>query len=262
MNILGAIGAATLARLRKLVQRFAVLGTVLARAGRRASWSRITRDVFARQVLFTGVEALKFVSLIALMAGISVVVQAHILLRQTGQAALLGPLLVTGIIREAAPLLVNLIIIGRSGTAMAAELANMRIGGEIHVLEAQGISILDYLVMPRVLAMAVAAFALTMWFVIVAFTSGYAFGVLAGVPIGDPDVFANLILRGVRPADVYNLLTKTLIPGMFTAVICATEGLSVQHAITEVPQAVTRAVTGSMTALFIILIIISVLTYV
>ncbi len=58
-----------------------------------------------------------------------------------------------------------------------------------------------------------------------------------------------------------NLLAKTLIPGLLTAGICLLEGLSVQVAITEVPQAATRAVVRSMAALFLVSAIVSVLTY-
>jgi ABC-type transporter Mla maintaining outer membrane lipid asymmetry permease subunit MlaE len=61
---------------------------------------------------------------------------------------------------------------------------------------------------------------------------------------------------------VYNLLAKTLVPGLFTAGICIIEGLSVRYSITEVPQAATRAVVRSIAALFIISAIVSVLTYI
>ena len=119
-----------------------------------------------------------------------------------------------------------------------------------------------YLAIPRALAFALSVFCLTIWFTIIAFISGYAFGILFGVGATDPVIFMNAVLKGLHPADVYNLLAKTLVPGLFTAGICIMEGLSVRYSITEVPQAATRAVVRSIATLFIISAVVSVLTYI
>ena len=262
MTILGHIGKKTLAQGRATSRVFAVAWTVLRLAAQPRYWSRTVRAVFARQILFTGVEALKFVSLVAFITGIGVVVQAQLWLGKTGQTALLGPILVMVIIREVAPLLVNFIVIGRSGNAIATELASMKVSGEIRVLEAQGLDTLVYLAMPRVLGMAVSVFCLTIAFIAVSFASGYFCGVLMGVGAAEPRMFIDSILKDVHLPDVFNLLAKTLIPGILTSVICILEGLSVQRAITEVPQAATRAVVRSIAALFIVSVIVSILSYI
>ena len=248
--------------MRAVTHLFAVLGSILGQATRPRHWPRTTREVFARQILFTGVEALPFVSMVAFLTGISVVVQAQVWLSKAGQSELLGGILVTVIIREVAPLLVNFIVIGRSGAAMAVELGNMKVLGETNVLEAQGMDALRYLAIPRALATTVSVFCLTIWCIVVSFVSGYAFGILFGACATDPVIFLNIVLKGLRPADVYNLLAKTLVPGLFTAGICIIEGLNVRYSITEVPQAATRAVVRSIAALFIISAIVSVLTYI
>ncbi|MGI6088225.1 MAG: ABC transporter permease [Kiritimatiellia bacterium] len=260
-NFLHRIGARFNSRLAGANYLAATAGTLLWMVWQPRRWPRTTRNVFARQLLFTGVEALKFVALAALMVGISVVVQAQLWLGKAGQADLLGKILVMVIIRELGPLLVNFIIIGRSGNAIATELAGMKINGEIQVLESQGIDPLLYLAMPRALAMAVAVLCLTVWFIVISLTSGYICGILVGVGAGDPLIFLDSVLKGLRPADVFNLLFKTLLPGMTTGLICVMEGLSVKTALTEVPQAATRAVVASIGALFVISAIISVITY-
>ena len=262
MTFSGTIGQHTITRMRETAHLFAVLGSILGQATRPRHWPRTTRTVFARQVLFTGVEALRFVSLVAFLTGISVVVQAQVWLGKAGQSEMLGAVLIAVILREVAPLLVNFIVIGRSGTAIAVELATMKVFGEIKVLEAQGLDTLLYLAIPRALAFALSVFCLTIWFTIVAFVSGYAFGILFGIGAADPVIFMNTVLKGLHPADVYNLLAKTLVPGLVTACICIMEGLSVRYSITEVPQAATRAVVRSIAALFIISAIVSVLTYI
>ena len=262
MTFIGTIGQHTINRMRAVTHLFAVLSSILGQATRPRHWPRTTRAVFARQMLFTGIEALPFVSMVAFLTGISVVVQAQVWLSKAGQSEFLGTILVAVIIREVAPLLVNFIVIGRSGAAMTVELGNMKVLGETRVLEAQGMDALLYLAIPRSLAMAVSVFCLTMWWIVVSFVSGYAFGILFGAGGTDPVIFLKIVLHALRPADVYNLLAKTLVPGLFTAGICIIEGLSVRYSITEVPQAATRAVVRSIAALFIISAVVSVLTYI
>lgn len=224
-------------------------------------WRRPTRNVLARQILFTGVDAIGFVSLIAFMIGISVVVQAQMWTGRFGQSALLGPLLLTVIVRELAPLLTNFVIIGRSGTAVATELGNMKIHGEVRLLDAMGLDPFLYLVLPRTIAIAVSIFCLTVLFSLVALTGGYLVGALTGVTQATPLQFANTVLGALSQADVWNLLIKTLVPGLLTGAICSIEGLSVTDSVTEVPQAATRAVVRSTTALFVLSALVSVATY-
>src|SRR5437762_1663212 len=87
----------------------------------------------------------------------------------------------------------------RGGSAITTELGFMKAGGEVRVLEAQGIEPLVFLVMPRVLAMAVSAFCLTVIFVLVAFASGYGFGAFIGQANPDPSVFFNGVFRPIHP---------------------------------------------------------------
>jgi phospholipid/cholesterol/gamma-HCH transport system permease protein len=158
-------------------------------------------------------------------------------------------------------LLVNFIVIGRSATAMAAELAGMKVRDEIDVLDAQGLDPFLYLVLPRAVAFAVSVFCLTLVFVVVALGSGYLCGAFLGTGPGDPNIFVNSVLRGVVPGDVATLMAKTLIPGLLTGVIAALEGLSIEGVATDIPQAVTRSVFRSNLAVINVSVIVSVLTY-
>ena len=238
-----------------------MIWTVLRLALKPGSWPRTVRDVFARQLLFTGVEALRFIGLVGVLVGISVVLQAQLWLGKFGQSALLGPILVAVVVREAGPLLASFIVIARSGTAIAAELASMRVNNEIRVLDAQGIEPLVYLVMPRVLGVAVSILCLGIVFVAVSLGSGYLCGVLLRVSPADPRMFTESVFGAIGRADFANLLAKTLIPGLLTGGICCLEGLSVMGSITEVPQAATRSVVRSIGALFVVSAVVSLLTY-
>lgn len=259
---LGRIGANAIGKLRIHSDTAAIAWGVFCAAFRRDTWPRTVRNVFARQILFTGYEASRFIALLAVMVGISVVVQMQVWLARVGQTGLLGPVLVMVIVRELGPLLVNFIVLGRSGTAMATELGNMKVAGEVNVLDAQGLDPFIYLVVPRVLGMAISVFCLTIIFIIVSFFSGYLIGLLLGANPGPFVLFVESVFRAVSPQDVVNVLVKTFIPGAMTGVICSMEGLSVEASITEVPQVMTRAVVRSVGALFVVSAIMSILTYV
>jgi phospholipid/cholesterol/gamma-HCH transport system permease protein len=255
------LGAATLESARRAVQTAAVCGALLARLFRPRHWPQPTRDVLARQILFTGFDAIGFVALLALLVGVSVVLQTQVWLTRLGQAGAVGPILVAVIIREAGPLLVNFIVIGRSGTAISSELSSMRVHDEIRVLESQGIDPLGYLLLPRAVGAAISVFCLTVLFVAVSLASGYGSGWLMGAPVGPPSTFLDSVFGAIHPADAANLAAKTLIPGFLTGVLCSIEGLSVRGAVTEIPQAATRGVVRSVRALFLTSVLISLVTY-
>jgi phospholipid/cholesterol/gamma-HCH transport system permease protein len=261
MNILAKTGDFAIAKWRNVRNTVSVAWGVLCLAVSPKSWPRTVREQVAKQLLFTGVEAIGLTTVIAVLAGISIVVQAQLWLNRFGQSEVLGPLLVAIIIREVAPMLVNFVVIGRSGTAIATELANMRVRHEVDVLDAQGIEPTLYLIMPRVIGMIASVFCLTVIFVTVCFGSGYLFGLLIGVAAGDPVVFLRSVLGAVSPADIVNLFAKTLVPGLVTGTICSMEGLSIGGTVTEVPQAVTRAVVRSIVALLVVSVAISIVTY-
>lgn len=261
MRFVGGVGRRTLEKLRGLRYLLAVAWTVLAVAVRPRYWNRTVRNVMARQILFTGYEATRFVGLIALLVGMSIVVQTEVWLSAVGQTQLLGPVLVAVVIREVGPLLTNFVVLGRSGTAIATELGIMKVNGEVQVLDAYGLDPFIYLCMTRILGVAVSVFCLTVVFIFISFFSGYLFGSLLGANIIEPGRFTTSVFGALRPSDVWNLLAKTFIPGLLTGTICCVEGLSVGRAFTEVPQAASRAVVRSATALFIVSAIVSVLTY-
>jgi phospholipid/cholesterol/gamma-HCH transport system permease protein len=261
MSFVGTLGKQTIHILQREQHVAGVATTVVAAACRAACWSRPIRNVLARQILFTGVDAMRFVGMIALLVGLSVVLQTQVWLSRFGQSTLIGPLLVAVIVREAAPLLVNFVVIGRSGTAISSELSTMRVAGEIRLLDGMGLDPLIYLVMPRVMGVAVSVFCLTILFIALSFISGYAGGLLLGLNVGAPSVFVHSVFAAIQPADVLNVLAKTLIPGLLTGTICCIEGMSVRGAMTEVPQAATRGVMRSVGAMFIVLALVSMLTY-
>src|SRR5512140_2271788 len=122
----------------------------------------VVRDVLWRQVYFTSVKAAPYTLFLALLVALAVAAQSPFAAGAGGEV--LGAVLVATLVRELAPLLTAWIVIARSGTAIAAELATMRIEGEIDALVGMGIDPFEYLVLPRVLGAAVAVLSLTVLF--------------------------------------------------------------------------------------------------
>jgi phospholipid/cholesterol/gamma-HCH transport system permease protein len=238
-----------------------VLGTTLLLGTKARQWRRTVRKIFAQQLLHFGVKSLPFILILAVLVGISIVVQLDVWTGRLGQSQKLGPLLVAVVARELAPLFANFVLIVRGGSAIATELGLMKAGGEVRVLEAQGIEPLPFLVMPRVFAMAISAFCLTVIFVMVAFASGFSFGALFGHTNADPTVFINSVFKAVHPFDAIGLLVKCLVPALLTGVICSIDGLSAEAGVTNVPAVVKKALARSLAALFLTSVIVSFLTY-
>lgn len=239
----------------------AVAFTVLPASLQPRHWPRTVRNVFARQLLATGVESVFFVSFLGVLVGVTVVVETYHWLDKVGLSRQTGSLLVVLVARELGPLFVNFIVLVRSGSVMASELGVMQVSGEVRALEAQGIEPFLYLLMPRVLAMTVATISLTAVFNAVAFASGYGFGVFSGVMPEYPEVFLNNVFKTIEADDVLNILAKSLVPAWLAAVICCTEGLGAGGSLIDVPLATKRALRRSVAAIFVSFLVISLLTY-
>jgi phospholipid/cholesterol/gamma-HCH transport system permease protein len=261
LRMIGGLGERVWAQWDELRHAAAVIGTMVYVSLQPRCWVRAVRKAVARQVLVIGVEPLWFVGAVAVFVGISVVVQLTFWTGEAGQSQLLGPLLVAVVARELGPLLINLIVIVRSGSAMTTELGVLRINGEVRALEAQGSDPFTHLVLPRVLGMAVATFCLTIAFILVAFASGYVFAAWMGKGSRDLFLFVDTVSSAVQPKDVLNILAKSLVPALFASASCCIGGLGVGASVTDIPPATQRALTRSVAGLFLISAVVSVLTY-
>ena len=145
---LGRIVAAPGAVFLHVIHIFSVTWAVIVHSTKPSTWSAPARNVLARQVLFSGIEGVVFISLMALLIGVSVVLQASTWLSTLGQSTYVGPVLVVLVVREVGPLMTNFIVIGRSGVAIATEMSEMKVRGEVRVLDSLGIDPFLYLVVP------------------------------------------------------------------------------------------------------------------
>ena len=209
----------------------------------RQGFTEILKGV-AAQIYFTGFQALPIVSMLALIAGTLIIVQVSSQLSRVGGGNLLGNLLVVLIIRELGPLITALVVIARSGTAVASELGNMKVNREIEALESMGINPLSFIVFPRLVGGVISVVCLAFYFCVVALFGGYLVSQLVH-PISF-DFFVESIAFSISRADVFLFLLKNIFSGTIIFVICCYQGFLVKQSFTEVPQVTTKAVVNSI----------------
>jgi phospholipid/cholesterol/gamma-HCH transport system permease protein len=219
--------------------------TLVARRGRMRP---AVRSVWRAQVYFTGVEAIPFASLLALLVAMVVVVQAR-LAGAAGEGGPLGRLLVIVVVRELGPLAVATVVVARTCSAIAAELGAMRVSGEVDALAGMGIDPFEYLVLPRVVGVGTAVVCLGVLFATLSVLAGALLtSLVTTVSAGD---VLDIVGANMSPVDHLVVLAKTAVPGVLMAAISCEEGLSASRSSTAVPPAVTRAVVRSMTVVFL-----------
>lgn len=207
------------------------------------------RSVFLKQIYFTGLEATRIIVLVALILG-TVIVSQVLGLAGSGSGSLTGKVLVWVVFLELGPLLTAMIVIARSGTAIAAELGAMKINGEIRSLELMGIPPERYLLLPRIVGVCLSVMLLTVYFVLTAFAGGFLIVSLGRhVPY---DQFIQGIMASLGLREVAMLLAKGGAFGLVIPAICCNVGISVGTSATEIPQAATRAVITSLFAVFLL----------
>ncbi len=200
------------------------------------------RRVIWRQVYFTGNQAWRLIAISAFL--LSSLVLFHQKAATLGDKTAWAPLFIALFIRELAPLLSLSIVIARSISATASELAAMRAQGEIDALRAAGVSPLSYLVFPRVIGGAFSTFFLSIHFVIVALICSFFF-LRSQMDIGAVEYLSTL-LSFLSPMDFVLWIFKTFVLSFFAFLLATYCGLSTQGASFEIPQATTRAVMTSL----------------
>jgi phospholipid/cholesterol/gamma-HCH transport system permease protein len=202
-------------------------------------------EITLRQVYFTAVQALKVVTVISLALGTVIIVQIGTQLSFLGGGIeFIVPILVLVLFREVGPLLTAIIVIGRSGTAIATELGNIVIAHELEAIEVMGINPVYFIVTPRIIGVTVAVICLTIVFITVGLLGGFWVSKLI-LPITFPAFLQELEIA-LTASDLLFAFLKSLIFGLLISLTCTYYGLTVRYSLIEVPQAATRGVVSAM----------------
>ena len=215
------------------------LGVILKKSGVARS---VIRPRIRQEISRAGVALLPMFLFVALALGFLVIGQTVSALARVGATSYLGTTMVFVIVRELGPLLAAVLVLARVGTAHVIELGTARALGEVEALEALGIDPVHYLIVPRVIGMALGIFALTIYLILGALGSGYLWAFLQDVPLTPGDYFRQ-IAESLSWLDFVLLALKTTAFGFFIAIVTCYHGLAQPLRLEDVSRVAVRAVT-------------------
>jgi phospholipid/cholesterol/gamma-HCH transport system permease protein len=196
-----------------------------------------------RQIWFIGWKSLVVICLTGAFTGMVLALQGFPTLRRVGSEAFLGPLVALSLIRELGPVLAALMVTGRAGSSIAAEIGIMRTNEQIDALELMGLNPLRYLVVPNLLACAIALPLLAAIFDVIGIFGGYLVGVrLLGL---NPGTYFGEMTNYVETNDVVGGIYKSMSFGVLIAWVCCYKGFYSRFGAEGVSAATTQAVVNT-----------------
>jgi phospholipid/cholesterol/gamma-HCH transport system permease protein len=220
------------------------LGVMISRFG---AARQVMRPRVFQEISRAGLRLLPMFLFISAALGLVVIGQTVSWLTRVGAINYLGTVMVVVVVRELGPLVAALLVLARIGTANVIELGTARAMGEVEALEALGIDPVHYLVVPRVVGMALGVFALTVYLILGALLSGYLWAFLQDVPLRPGDYFHQLAVA-LSGLDFALLAIKAVAFGSIIALVTCYHGLAQPLRLEEVSRATVAAVAQSIVA--------------
>ncbi len=250
-SVLGRIGAAALESARETTAMLAFLGEVslafVRLLERRARYRRSDLLLVLQEV---GAQALPIVSLISFLVGVILAYVGAVQLRQFGAQIYVADLVGIGMTREMGAMMAAVIMAGRTGAAFAAQLGTMQVNEEIDALTTLGISPIEFLVLPRILALAIMMPLLCLYADLLGLLGGMAVGV-GMLDLGVVEYYVRTA-GAISIADCVAGLIKASVFGVLVAVAGCLRGIQCGRSSAAVGAATTSAVVTG-----IVLIIVS-----
>lgn len=201
------------------------------------------RDCFS-EMQQCGAMALPIVSLISLLVGLIMAYQAAVQLRQFGADIFVADLVGLAVVREMGPMMAAVVLAGRTGAAFAAQIGNMKTGEEIDALETLGIAPVEFLVLPRLVA-------LTLMMPLLALYAN-CLGVLGGMFVSasvldiPPSAYWVETQTIIDLSDLSSGLIKSVVFGVIVAVAGCLRGMQCERSAAGVGHAATSAVVTAI----------------
>jgi phospholipid/cholesterol/gamma-HCH transport system permease protein len=245
MDLIRKVGALTFFGLR----RSGRMGLFLAKTLLYALTPPLKFSLILKQIRFIGFQSTLVIFLTGAFTGMVLSLQGYYTLTRFGSEALLGPMVALSLIRELGPVLSALMVTGRAGSAMTAEIGIMRNTEQIDALELMGLNPFRYLIVPKLLAGIIALPLLSAIFDVVGIFGGYLVGVkLLG--IGEGTYFAEMASY-VDMEDILGGVYKSLSFGALITWVCCYKGYSSGFGAEGVSRATTQAVVLSSVLILI-----------
>jgi len=206
-----------------------------------------------------GTHSLPIVGMISFLIGAIIALQASYTLGRWGADRYIATLVIVSALREMAPLMAAILITGRSGSAITAEIGTMRVNEEIDALEVMGIDPIRFLVVPRFVAMVLAVPAVTIVAMFVMVAGGLLASVyVVGVPL---PVYMEETVNAMAGKDLLIGLTKSLFFGVAICWVGVYRGLQVEGGAEDVGRKTTSSVVTSIFLLIVIDLLFTVFFY-
>jgi phospholipid/cholesterol/gamma-HCH transport system permease protein len=243
--VIRAIGSGFLALLRDLGHMFLFLLDSLSFVFRPPFKFRI----LLRQIRFFGNKSVVVILLTGSFTGMVLALQIFYTLNKFGSEALLGPAVALSLIRELGPVLSGLMVTGRAGSALTAEIGIMRITEQIDALTSMALNPLRYLIVPNIVAAIIVFPLLTSIFDLIGIYGGYLVGVkLLGVA---PGTYFSLMKDFIDMEDIRIGLYKSVSFGVIVSWVCCYKGFFTEYGAEGVSKATTSAVVMSSVLILI-----------
>jgi phospholipid/cholesterol/gamma-HCH transport system permease protein len=212
--------------------------------------NRATYSSLVSQIIFSGIDALPPIILLALASGVSLTSMLLKNVQIFGSTADIVNILSEVVALELGCLLTAIILVGRSGSAITIDLGNMKLNREIEGLELLGINVNHLFVTPRLLGAAISQLVLAIFFSSLSVVSAIAFN--ATLYSSSYWNYLGEIPLAFNPADLLLFVVKNLLFGLIIGVTACYHGLQVRHSVTEVPQQSQRAIVNSLSIIFLL----------
>ncbi len=201
------------------------------------------------QIIFSGIDGLFITTSIGLILGLTVIFKLIAFMSPLIGSNALAGILIDLIAMELNPLICAVILISRSGSAMAVDIGNMRLSNEIQSLEDLGININDIMLFPRMLALSISQLILALYFTFIALTSSVF---LSGfiISVNQFELFAELI-QNIELAQVAAFTMKNLVFGYIIAAVACFHGMQVQVSSAEVLQQTQKSIVNALLLIFL-----------
>ena len=261
LGLLEGLGEATISRSRGLVSflQLAADSTAATLTGIIRP-STIRWGAVIEQTFLIGYKALPIVGLVAFLIGLTLAFQSAYQLRQFGAAIFVANLTGVAMVREMGPLMTAILVAGRSGSSIAAEISTMEISEEIDALQVMGISPIGYLAVPRLLAIMLALPLLTVMADLLGILGGFTVGVAyLDLP---PVLFINQTLESLVPRDLLTGLAKSFAFAWGIGLVGLHYGFSARGGAEEVGKVTTASVVASIFYIIVADCLFSVLFYI
>ncbi len=210
----------------------ALAGLISSRDRRRGS--------LAAALLELGADAIPVVMVIAALLGLILAFQAAYQLRSFGASIYVANLVALSAVRELSPLMVAVVVAGRSGSAIAAEIGTMKVGEELDALSVMGIQPVRFLVVPRILSITITQPFLTALGSVVSIAAGTLIAV--GYLDLSLEPYLRQTLNALDTGDILHGLGKSILFGWIIVLIGAYNGLHIERSAEAVGKAATKTV--------------------